>query len=116
MRFNGLISSKSSTELSIGLSGLVGLQGPPDMGHHSIAVTIEGRSLCCMRPMDFLVDRVRDRVVRAAEAFARANPGTPLPPVSLTLEAPNLMFALATNACARRTPVQNLQPSIAGAS
>ena len=76
------------------------MQATPSEGNCSIAVTVEGRSLCCMRPMDALVADVRRRVVRAAEAFAEAHPGEPLPAVSLTLAAPNLMFALATNACA----------------
>ena len=70
------------------------------MDGRSIEVTVDGRSLCCMRSMDDLVARVRQRVVRAAEAFVKDNPGEPLPAVSLTLEAPSLMFALATNACA----------------
>ena len=42
-------------------------QTEPDLGNNSIAVDVEGESICCMHPLEHLTDAVRAAVLAAVE-------------------------------------------------
>ncbi len=59
-------SALMSADNWTGHSGIAA-QTEPELGGDSIAVDVEGESICCMHPLEHLTDAVRAAVLGAAE-------------------------------------------------
>ena len=76
--------------------------------NRTIEVVVHGETICCSKPMEEIVAVLCSAVLNAARDWTAANldwdPAMPLPPVSLSLLPPHLLFALCTDTYAPTAP------------